>query len=147
MQTIRLQNAKALELPEIEAFLSRAFGQPHWEGIPVTRFLAEHLTNPKLALLMGFRGNSPTGLVLISLPASPLSKHPEVIHFYCESGPVQSRALIKAGLDFIRENGYNTYWAVNMSERPDAVWSRALRPKGWHSRKVGTLMEFSEWEP
>lgn len=72
------------------------------------------------------------GLLIIYLPITALFPLPFVAHF--EVKPDAPRGLkqdlVQVGVDFMRDRGYNRFWAFNTSGAPDSVWARSFKRAG-----------------
>jgi hypothetical protein len=85
----------------------------------------------------------PHSFCMIWLPKSDaLEKIPQVLHLHSEGGRQETRALVDAVLNFVRDKGYNTLRAVNGSGRRDDVWARTFRHKDWTQKPVKTVFDF-----
>lgn len=78
---------------------------------------------------------------IIHWPKNPLEV-PQVVHFYSEGTRHETRTLIQAILDKVKEKGYNVLQAINGSGASDDIWTRAFRHEGWDIKPVRTVFRF-----
>ena len=132
----RVFNVKALALPAVMDLLETYEPDPRkWEP------LAHMVMNGTGAIFIGGAGSRLTGIAMVTLPDNNITTMPQVIHFYCSSGPVIKKMLIAEVLRYLREHGYSKYWALNYTGRPDSIWVRAFKGAG-RPRRVGSVIEF-----
>lgn len=141
---IELTNSNALEWRELADFFKMAFAgsflkRASWEDVKPA--LGGFMDSPNAAVFLGLEGDRFAGGSIILLPEVRFIPYPQVVHLFCFGSPTLRRALVTKVVDFARENGYSTIWAINGSGKPDSVWKRAFRSAG-PARKIGSIMAF-----
>ena len=108
----------------------------------------EILSSPKAGLFIGTRdefgvGHVYRGLSIVLLPSNRLHTQPMWAHLYCTGGRKLTDLLIEVSLDFMADNGYNTFQAINGVDIPEKTWVKTLFSNKRLSkpRCVGRLME------
>ena len=100
------------------------------------------IESPDFSLLLGLDSGEYKGLAIIAYPVHKMDRYPQVIQLYSEGSRTFTRELAQQTVDKIKERGYNTFRAINMSGAPDAVWQKALTPEGSTSKIIGSIAEF-----
>lgn len=140
MHIIHARNPALAQEPQFLSFLGKVFKESPWEVGSILEHLENLLTLSRYSLLLCLHEGEYLGLALVAWPGSDLDPNPQVVHFY--AARAARKALVQATVDFIRARGYNRFLAVNYTGKPDRVWERAMRAKGWTTRPVGSIMEF-----
>lgn len=144
MQALRILNPNVARLASVENLLKASFSlstYPPWEVL--RPHVAEYLFQPHVGFFLAFdKSGEPRGVSIVLLPQSPLETTPQVANFYSEGPKALTRELIRATVDFIKESGYTTFWAINHSKMDDPTWVKALKPKDWSIERVASIMEF-----
>lgn len=78
---------------------------------------------------------------IIHWPKNPLEV-PQIVHFYSEGSRKETRILVRAVLDMVKQKGYNVLQAINGSGVSDDVWARAFSYEGWDIKPVRTVFRF-----
>lgn len=151
-QVVRMQNPEALKVPEVKTLFERAFSAadilPDFDD--VEEEVANAVLDPRFGLFVGVEEAEFRGVLAIMLPTCKMDQMPQILHFYAgrpdrrgASAPLR-HAMMKAGVDFMVENGYTAYRAVcpYVAPRKIAAWQRLFR-KGGKSREMGRVMEFA----
>lgn len=141
MAVVRIQNPALFELPAVWALLKRAFANEHIHvDMEKARADFSHMAlSPLFGLFLGVEGTFKS-FGAVSLPNSILFPYPQIITLYNEGTPRLAVETADAGIDFMKRAGYNRFWAVNASRKPDPVWQRAFRQYGeW--KNLGSLGE------
>ncbi len=107
----------------------------------VTELFQQIIASENSALFVVAEGTDFYGLAAVILPMTALSPVPQVLHFYAKGPRVVKKLLIDAVVDFVHDNGYNRFWAMNMTKAPTSVWKRAFRRAG-EGTTLGTIVEF-----
>jgi hypothetical protein len=106
-------------------------------------YLANLIKDVKVGMLCSISEGAPNAISITILPSSELDNRPQVIYLYSEGKKNARKELVKATVDFIKESGYTTFWAINYQKNmPDKVWLRLMKPEGWQVEPVGHIMEF-----
>ena len=133
----RVENPLALQFPDVMELLSR------WEPLPNRWWpLVDMIQNQTGAILVGAVGQDLCGLVILTLPVEAGTNCPQIAHFHCDAGPKLRNQMVRGVVDFLREKGYVSFWAMNQSGAADSTWARAFRLAG-EARRIGTVMEFT----
>ena len=144
MEIIQATNPAILDAEPIRELFRKAFTfSPVVKvdfdaAIPDILFILE---SPRFKVFLGQEDYQYKGLMVVSLPESLLFPYPEIVTFYNEGSKALSSALIKAGVDFGKANGYTRVWAINASGKPDPLWLRAFGKQA-KPRVIGSLVEF-----
>ena len=144
MHVINIRNPKALLTDNLQELLGRAF--PGTDGIlpPFAELKSEIATfihHPKIGVMVGIDDNGDlNSFSLVMLPTTKIAPHPQILYFYSAGDDKLREATVQAVVDFVRENGYDTLWAINMTHRNDAAWQKLFQ-KGGKSRRIGSIME------
>lgn len=83
----------------------------------------------------------PIAFAIIHWPKNPLEV-PQIVHFYSEGSRKETRTLVRAVLDKVKEKGYNVLQAINGSGVSDDIWTRAFSYSGWDIKPVRTVFRF-----
>lgn len=144
MQTLRLRNPKALEIDSINALFARALASTAFPIMAVSSpEIARLISDPHAHVQIGIENDKdPRGVSITVLPENPLDQRPQVPLFYVDKGAKIRKPLIQGIVDFVRENGYTTFWAINFTGHSDKAWSKVMAPVGWGIKPVGSIMEF-----
>lgn len=141
---VTLTNPNVLKLPEWQAFFQRAFKKSPWADTVGNLDILENLIkNTNLSWVIHTAAGRPLGFGVIAFPVDPLDPNPQVIHIYSQPPAANKRLLVEGIVDKIRERGYTKFLAVNYTGKPDKVWMRALKPRKWTVKPVGSIMEFN----
>lgn len=144
-QIVRTLNPKALDVPQINALFARAFeGSIIADGdfrsnVDEFRTL---IADPTSGVFLGAEKGFFKALGIILLPTGKLIPAPQILHFYNEGSLGLKRALMTHGIDFLREKGYNSFWAINGAGIDEKLWKRAFRGAGAFE-PIGTLVKVS----
>lgn len=126
----RITNPAALDIPEIEGLLTRAFEQHPWLRFPQVKYeLAMNIQHWSWGLFIGFEQMTPKAMLLVSLPTSVFG-HVSVVMIYNEGSKKLAGQLIDRGVEWTRNSGYNEVVVMNGSRAPDEIWLRAFRRAG-----------------
>lgn len=131
MKTTRVRNPKALAHADFQELVTEALSHSSlYDAFP-----DEWLTSEDKVTIVCHDGEKFLGLLVVFL-----FQIPQVVMLFARTTKAK-QALVKAGVDFARDNGYNRFWAINGTDAPDSVWKRAFWRKG-KAKKIGTIMEF-----
>jgi hypothetical protein len=100
------------------------------------------IQSPNIGLFVAIHDGEAVALSLLMLPGTKFDGPPQFVMIYNKGPRDAKRQVLDAGVDFLRVNGYMSFRAVNVTDRPDSIWARAFRSAG-EARKVGSIMEFS----
>ena len=141
---VEVRNPALLKVAEFRDLLDRALATLEYPALlEIEDVVKGMLKNPNYITLLGLEAHEYKALSISALPLHKLDKVPQVILFYSTGSKALTRALAQQTVDKIEQKGYNKFWAINRSGRPDAVWQRALTPDGATSRVIGSIMEFT----
>jgi len=142
VNVVRLQNPTVFLAAEVQDLFRKAFAANelvHFDDNQ-TAFM-ELVADPYAGVFVGQEGGKLLGLGIIMLPATALQKKPRVFHFWCEGSAALRRALQNAGLAYMREAGYTSFWAINATGAQAQVYARLYKGMG-KARELGTVVEF-----
>lgn len=133
MRTLRVVNPEATNNPKFQAMAKKAMESSlgQYDTIP-----PEWITDPNKAIFIAYEGGELQGLGVLFVGIDP----PQAVTIYAENVKAK-QALIGTGVDFLKDKGYNRFWAANATGRPDSVWKRSLLRKN-PMKKLGTIVEF-----
>lgn len=141
---VELNNPEALRAEPVQEFFIRALSSSALGELDMVSAVGEligAITSQNVVIFIGMEDGFIKGLAIVMLPSSGFSPVPQVAHFYNEGSAKLKRELVKTVVDFVQENGYNRFWAINATGRADSVWARTFWRAGKTS-KVGSIMEF-----
>ncbi len=81
-------------------------------------------------------------LAVVHINTGPMAPQPSVSQFYNEGSAGLRKALMKTVVEYIVENGYASFLALNCTGKDDEAWSKLFALAG-KTEKVGTLMKFT----
>lgn len=144
MGVIRLKNPVSMEIPTLKDVFTKAFGQN--AAVPVDidasmddfRYMIE---SDRFGVFLRLDGFDAQGLCVMALPESKIFPYPTCLTFYSEGPKAVTDELIKAGVDFVKANGYTKFWGVNATGKPNAAWMKVFKQAG-KERIIGSLVEF-----
>lgn len=142
IEIVRLMNPKALDVPEIEKLFTDALKGSLFAGGDFASAKEEFrsfITDPKAGVFVGIEGGSFKALGVILLPQGKLLPVPQVLHFYNSGSLALKHSLMREGVDFMKEKGYNTFWAFNANGIREDLWFRAFRGAG-KVNKIGSMV-------
>ncbi len=146
-KVILLRNPRALLVPNVAVLLKRAVeGTEHVApgGIDTTATeFFRYTTDESMFLFLGIEKGTPKGLVMGYFPDSALFPLPMVTLIYNEGTKALSKKMQEAVVEHISAHGYSKFWAMNATGRSDAVWIRALTPKGVKGHTIATVIEMA----
>ena len=146
-RAVLLRNPRALLIPDVAMLIKRAVeGTEHVApgGIDTTaKEFFDYTTAEDKFLFLGMEDGAPKGLVMGYFPDSALFPLPMVTLIYNEGTKALSKKMQEAVVDHISAHGYSKFWAMNATGKSDAVWIRALTPKGVKGRKIATVIEMA----
>ena len=144
MQVIRARNPAVFKHPEVEALMRRAFlDRPASIDFDKAQADFEALINDeRTGAFIGVDDDAVICAVgIIMLPQNALVSVPQALVMYNEGPAAVKNAVLDAVVDFVKQAGYTTYWALNRTGRDDAVWARAFRRAG-DATKIASVMQF-----
>ncbi len=146
-KVILLRNPRALLVPDVAMLIKRAVeGTDHVApgGIDTTaKEFFDYTTDESMFLFLGIEDGTPKGLVMGYFPDSALFPSPMVTLIYNEGTKALSKKMQEAIVEHISAHGYGKFWAMNATGKSDAVWIRALTPKGVKGRTIATMIEMA----
>ena len=143
-KAIRLTNPNVFSVPDVIDIFKRAlenfemFNGDFEEALPELQIM---VSKPEVGVMLGVEDGKFKGIGIVLLPDDKFSPIPQVPLFYNEGSMAIKRALVSKIVDFIVENGYTKFQAINTSGKADSIWARAFRRAG-KSRRIGSIMEF-----
>ena len=146
VRVARVQNPFILRVEGVQELLKRAFPVggiifplgAEASALDIARMIA---APSSFGFFIGMEGHDFNGLAIVQLPQDTSICRPQVLHFYNSGGITLRNALTSAVVDFVKENGYSTFLAVNGTDHRDLVWARMFRRAG-ATKRVGSIMEF-----
>lgn len=144
---IKITNPKALDLPEVKAFLTRILPEDNLavSGPPAMRLatLKIMVEDPSAALFMGIEENKPKVFAIVLVPdvGNPTLKA-QITYFHSEGSSSLRGKSVDTILEFLQSKGHVKVYAINATGRPDSVWARMFQRAGT-SKKVGSIMELT----
>ena len=146
-RAVLLRNPRALLVPDVAMLIKRAVeGTEHVApgGIDTTaKEFFDYTTDEDKFLFLGMEDGAPKGLEMGYFPDSALFPLPMVTLIYNEGSKALTKVMLQATVDHITAHGYSKFWAMNATGKSDAVWIRALTPKGIKGRKIATVIEMA----
>lgn len=100
------------------------------------------IVDPKVVVLVGTEGETPSALSIILFPNNKLAPNPQILHFYNGGSVALRKKLLKTMSGVVKAMGYTKVWGVNATDKPDSVWAR-LWEKTATARRLGGLMELT----
>jgi len=145
VEVLQLQSPTSLRLPAIEALLTRAFASsslvPDWDD-EVRQSLEHCMSIDFMYIWIALADGEPRGVLVLALPEGKLYWRPQVYLVYNAGPKAVVKALAAAGMDFLRQKGYNSYWGLNGLTDNDAAYARMFSCGGV-AKRVGSVMEFT----
>lgn len=145
IQVERLTDPNVLLVPAVQDLIRGAWS--HSRHAP--NAFDEHpeefvslLLNTNNGVFVGVEDGELLALGIAVLP-SPLDGIPHISALYNTGSRRLKEAVMQAGIDFMRDAGYTTFMAQNLTGKSGKVWKRSVAPKGAKVTKVGTLYELS----
>lgn len=145
---IELKNPRALLAPEIEKILraavaSSAFVAP--VGFDsVAGDIWELVTQENYFILVGFEEGQAKAVTWGFFPANRMFPFPTITMFYSEGSKVLLAAMRERLLEVLIARGYTTAWAVNITGKSDAAWTKVFSVPGKTKISVlGSVMQLS----
>ena len=146
-KVILLRNPRALLVPDVAMLIKRAVeGTDHVApgGVDTTaKEFFDYTTDADKFLFLGIEDGDSKGLVMGYFPDSALFPLPMVTLIYNEGTKALSKRMQEAVVEHISAHGHGKFWAMNATDKPDAVWIRALTPKGVKGHKIATVIEMA----
>ena len=141
MSVLRIQNALAYTLPEIEALVTRAFDAVDALPAPPVALaeLRRHATHPGLVVLVHREGDGYDGLVIATLPLTRLTDAASVYHLFVES-PKARRVMTEELVALLRDLGVGAMETLSLNGQ-DAAFERLFRRAAPVSQR-GTWFRF-----
>ena len=143
MTIIRLQNPAALDHPAVREVFAAAFGETYDAdgtaaalGALVTRVL-----DPRTGVFVGEENGAFKACVVVTPPTHAKYSAPQVIALYNAGSKSLREAIISQAVEFMRQSGYNRFWCINETGKPNAVYSRWLATVG-AAKQIGTILEY-----
>lgn len=142
VNVVRVQNPKILGVKEIQELFTKAFkDNPFTSFEDAAEDFVALVADPQVGVFIGAEKGEFKGLVIIVLPMNKLAPLPQVYQFHSSGSSALKKALIKAGVDFVVENGYTRFLALNVTSKADEAYGKLFKVAG-KSKKVGSLLEF-----
>lgn len=147
-EVIQLKNPRALLAPEVEKILraataSNAFVAP--VGFDsVAADLYQMVTQDNNFILIGFEAGQAKAVTWGFFPANRMFPYPTVTMFYSEGSKALLGLMRERLLDVLLQRGYTTAWAVNITGKSDAAWTKVFEVPGKTKVSVlGSVMQLS----
>jgi hypothetical protein len=140
VRVVRLTKPEALLLPEIRRLFQLSLQDGAKNPDRSINKIAASLANPNLRVFIGLEGGKPRGQITVYLPADPLTDWPTFDLGANEGSLALGRALVTAGVEFLRASGYNQAWTFNFSGHSDKVWIRGASKFGVKVKPRCTMM-------
>jgi hypothetical protein len=106
--------------------------------------LFELVTNDNYFLLIGFEEGEAKSVAWGFFPASRMFPFPTIQLFYSEGSKELLLAMKERLLDVLLERGYTKAWAVNITGKSNAAWTKVFETAGKTKISVlGSVMELS----
>lgn len=135
----RILNHEAFLLPQVAAALHK------WR--PATDVaawveLVQQVVEDESAVWAVGSGNRIWGMLIISRPFNDLWPWPFVAHLQIEPDAPRTakQLLMEAGVAWMKEEGYDRFWSMNVAGLSDEVWERVFRSAGTPIRR-GSVYE------
>lgn len=141
---IRLTKPEALYLPLVHELFLKALERGAIDKEASIRWVWEKLQqkDPHVAVFIGLQDGLPAAMATIVLPYNPKTTRPVLDLLTGNGRPELTRAVIGAGVDFIKRAGYANFWCFNFSKHSDEAYLRAMRRMvGKKGRVRATMME------
>lgn len=139
-----MTNPKALLAEEVQSLFREALEKTILApgGFEeVAEDIVHLIETPGAYVLIGEENNELKALSITVLPESKIQPWPQVLHIFNKGSPKMRDMIIKGTVDFVKEKGYDRFWAVNGSGKSDVVWAHTFRKAG-KSTKIGSILEF-----
>lgn len=146
MAVFELKNAQALLAPGVQAFFKKVFKPGENMMIPLgfeenPQPVVNAVNQPTQAIFIGVEAGEWKGMAWMGLPDGVANTEPFCAYFFNEGKAATRDALLAAMVDFVLQNGYTSYVALNSSGREDAAWLKTFRKAG-EPTKVATVYRF-----
>lgn len=145
---IQLKNPRALLAPEVEKILraataSSAFVAPvGFDSVAADLF--EMVTNDNNFILIGFENGEAKAVTWGFFPGSRMFPFPTITMFYSEGSKELLRAVREQLLEVLLARGYTKAWAVNITGKSNAAWTKVFEVPGKTKIEVlGSVMQLS----
>lgn len=137
----RVTNPEAFTFPPLVSLLTNGIEKTQvGDAKAILKELQANITNPALGLFVGADiADHLTAVFIVLLPTSHLYLAPQVYLIYSEGKAETMSEVFKAGLDFIKSNGYNTMHGMNRTGEPDAAFARRFKLK---HKVIGSVVEY-----
>ena len=142
VDVIRVRNAFIFDAPEIVGLFKLACKGTYFAGGDVEAALQEFrklVVDADAGVFIGFEDYTPRGLFLIS-PPFPLFPVPQVWHAFNQGSKGLKKAMMQAGIAFLKDKGYNKIHAVNGTGIETELWKRVFGLRSC-SKSIGTMHE------
>lgn len=146
VRVLRLRNLAALKNEAVQELLIR--GLHNYAGsldpavVPqMVKAVGQAIGDERHAVLVGLQDDKLLSFAIVTTPSRAFDLLPQVAHFYNTGSNALKRAMIDRIVEFVSENGYSSFLAVNATGSPDSVWARAFHRAG-KARVVGSILEF-----
>ncbi|SRR6266446_6087545 len=141
MRVVRLTRPEAFQLPEIRRlFLAALYSGAKNPERSIDK-IAARVGDPALAVFVGLEDGKPKAQLTVYLPGDPQTDWPTFDLGTNEGSLELSKAMIAAGVAFLRAAGYNQAWGFNFSGHSDKAYIRHGRRLGLKLRPRCTMME------
>lgn len=140
-QIIEVRDPNVFETDECRAFFQRAFvtGRPMQPQLALDVSRALCLVQ-RSVILMGLEDGEWRGLLMGTLPVSPIAPHPNVFFLYNAGSAEMRKALIQQAIDWMHANGYTEATATNWSPHSDEAWLRLWGDLGNVQKQASTFL-------
>lgn len=139
---VRVQSTAFLLSPPVLEFLGRAYHDKKYITLRADLAgLLPVLDQPTTGVFIGEEDGQFCGIAVVFLPTSPLYAIPQVRYFYNDGSIAARDNLVKAVFEYVTSAGYNKVWTINLTGKPDKVYSRAFRQAG-PVYPIGSILEF-----
>jgi len=132
----------AIDLPLVHELFLKGLAHGALNPEASIDWFRKHLGDQQVGVFVGLQDGLPVNLCCVILPYNPTTNRPLMDLIAGDGDPTRMRTVLAAGMDFMRQAGYDRFWCFNFSEHSDRAYMRAMRRMvGKPGRVRATMLE------
>lgn len=138
---VRVTNPAVFATPLVREFFEAATKANKFLDPQCLEDLSQMVAQPEVGCFVDITDDGPGAAMVVMLPQSAFMDCAQVLLIYGKAHN-STDEVVKAGLKFATDAGYNRAWGLNRSGAADEAIERLFAPHVAYVRPIGTLMEY-----